>query len=57
MSSTFITITGTSLLFFYCLIKILTYYGVDMSSYGVYVTFYLFIGLSMLILPNSYPKI
>jgi len=53
MSSKIITVTGISLLFFYCLTKILTFYGVNTNTYGIYISFYLFIILSTLILPNS----
>lgn len=57
MSSKIITILGISLLFFYCLIKILTFYGVDTNTYGIYISFYLFIVLSTLILPGSNPSL
>lgn len=57
MSSKIITILGISLLFFYCLIKILTFYGVDTNTYGIYLSFYLFIVLSTLILPGSTPTL
>ena len=57
MSSKIITIIGISLLFFYCLIQILNFYGIDTNTYGVYISFYIFIIISSLILPKSYPSI
>ena len=51
-----ITLLGISLIFFYCLIQILKFYGVGPEVYGIYLYFYLFIILSILILPNEYPK-
>ena len=52
-----ITLLGVSLVFFYSLTQILKFYGIDESVYGVYILFYLFIILSILVLPNDYPKI
>jgi len=57
MSSKIITIIGISLLFFYCLVQILNFYGIDTNTYGVYISFYIFIIISSLILPKSYPSI
>jgi uncharacterized membrane protein YtjA (UPF0391 family) len=51
-----ITLIGLSIIFFYSIIQILTFYGVDQTSYGVYILFYIFIILCILILPNNYPK-
>lgn len=51
-----ITLLGLSALFFYCLIQILQFYGVGSDVYGVYLYFYIFIILSIFILPNDYPK-
>jgi len=52
-----ITLIGLSIIFFYCLIQILKFYGIDEDSYGIYILFYIFIILCILILPNDYPKI
>ena len=52
-----ITLIGISIIFFYSLTQILNFYGVDQSSYGVYVLFYIFIILCILILPNDYPTV
>jgi hypothetical protein len=51
-----ITLLGLSIIFFYCLIQILNFYGVGQDVYGVYILFYIFIIISILILPNDYPK-
>jgi hypothetical protein len=52
-----ITLIGLSLVFFYSLTQILIFYGIDESTYGIYVLFYSFIILCILILPTEYPKI
>ena len=51
-----ITLIGLSIIFFYSLTQILNFYGIDLSSYGVYVLFYFFIIFCILVLPNEYPK-
>jgi hypothetical protein len=51
-----ITLIGFSIIFFYSLTKILNFYGLDESVYGVYILFYIFIIINILILPNDYPK-
>jgi hypothetical protein len=51
-----ITLIGLSMIFFYSLTQILNFYGVGEDVYGVYVLFYIFIVVSMLVLPNDYPK-
>ena len=38
-----VTIIGLTLIFFYSLTKILSFYGVDQSTYGIYLLFYMFI--------------
>jgi len=48
-----ITIIGFSLLFLYILMQILNFYGIGQESYGIYLGFFLFILLSMLILPKK----
>jgi hypothetical protein len=52
-----ITLIGLSIIFFYSLIQILKFYGIDEGGYGVYILFYIFIILCILILPNDYPKV
>jgi len=51
-----ITLIGFSIIFFYSLIQILKFYGVNEDVYGIYILFYIFIIISILILPNQYPK-
>ena len=51
-----ITLLGVSLIIFYCISQILNFYGVGQDVYGVYILFYIFIIISILILPNDYPK-
>ena len=52
-----ITFIGVSLLVMYILIQILNFYGIDQSVYGIYLVFFLFILLSILILPNNDPSL
>jgi hypothetical protein len=52
-----ITLLGVSLIFFYSLTQILKFYGVGEEVYGYYLIFYAFILLSIVILPNEYPKV
>ena len=51
-----ITLLGVSLIFFYSISQILKFYGVGEEVYGYYLIFYAFMLLSILILPNEYPK-
>ena len=51
-----ITLLGFSIIFFYSLSQILNFYGVGEDVYGVYILFYIFIIISILVLPNDYPK-
>jgi len=52
-----ITVIGISIVFFYSLTQILNFYGVSQEIYGVYVMFYIFMVISILILPNGYPNV
>jgi len=51
-----ITLIGISIIFFYSLTQILKFYGVGEDIYGVYILFYIFIIISILVLPHDYPK-
>jgi hypothetical protein len=51
-----ITLIGLSIVFFYSIIQILKFYGIGEDVYGVYLLFYVFLVISILILPNDYPK-
>ena len=52
-----ITLVGISIIFFYSLTQIMKFYGIGEDVYGVYVLFYIFIIISIIVLPNDYPKI
>jgi hypothetical protein len=52
-----ITLIGLSVILFYSITQILKFYGIGEDIYGVYVLFYIFIIISIIILPNNYPKI
>lgn len=51
-----VTLIGLSVIFFYSIVQILTFYGVSQSAYGVYVLFYIFLVICVLVLPNQPPK-
>jgi hypothetical protein len=55
--SNIITVLGVSMLLFYSIVTILKFYGISESVYGTYLLFYLFIVISMVVLPTEYPKI
>jgi hypothetical protein len=48
-----ITLIGLSIIFLYSLIQILKFYGIGEDVYGVYILFYIFILISILILPTK----
>jgi hypothetical protein len=52
-----ITIIGVAVIFFYCLIQILKFYGIGEEVYGIYIIFYVMLLLSICILPNNYPSV
>ena len=52
-----ITLIGISSIFFYCIIQLLTFFGVGMDVYGPYVLFYVLLIICILFLPNDYPSI
>jgi hypothetical protein len=51
-----ITLIGLSIIFFYSITQILNFYGVGEDVYGAYILFYILIIISILVLPNNYPK-
>ena len=51
--TTIITTVGIILLILYSLTRILNFYGIEINTYGVYITFYLFLLLSYFVLPTS----
>lgn len=55
VDSSVITGIGLTIIVGYCVIQILKFYGVDVSEFGIYLSFYLFLFLSVFILPNNYP--
>lgn len=52
-----ITVLGLTVIFLYCLIQILQFYGVSPSTYLVYVYFFIFILVTFFVLPTDYPKV
>jgi hypothetical protein len=53
-SSSLITGLGIALLVIYGFTKILEFYGVGINVYGSYIAFYLFLLISIYILPTKY---
>lgn len=56
-TSTIITTLGIALLLVYGLSIILDFYGIGINVYGSYLAFYVFILISMFILPRNYPSV
>jgi hypothetical protein len=52
-----ITIIGISLIFSYCITQILNFYGVSITTYGIYLVFFAFMSLTFVILPHGYPSL
>jgi len=52
-----ITLLGLSIICLYSLIQILKFYGVSTEAYTIYIYFYLFILITIFVLPNDYPKL
>ena len=55
--SDLITYFGISLIFFYSITKILNFYGIGPSDYGIYVLWIVLIVIFILVLPSDYPKV
>ena len=55
--SSIITLLGITILFVYCIIQILNFYGLSIGSYGVYLMFYVFMVISYIILPHQNPSL
>jgi hypothetical protein len=52
-----VTSLGLAILFFYSMTKILSFYGVSESTYGVYILFYILIAFCIVILPHEEPSV
>jgi len=51
-----LTIVGFSMLFTYVITNLLEFYGIGSDVYGSYIGFYLFLLISMFVLPRDYPR-
>ena len=49
-----ISILGIALLLIYGITRILEFYGIGINVYGSYIAFYIFILVSIFVLPNNY---
>ena len=56
-TSSTITTLGVSILLVYGLTRVLEFYGIGINIYGSYIAFYIFIVLSLFILPRNYTTI
>ena len=52
-TTSIITIIGISSILMYIIVQLLTLYGIDSSTYGKYIGFYIFLLLSLFILPMN----
>lgn len=55
--SNVITLLGISMIFFYSIIQILKFYGLKEENYGIYLLFYMFLIVSIIVLPHDYPSV
>jgi hypothetical protein len=55
--SNIITTIGLSFIILYTIITILKFYGISENIYSIYLLFYIFIIISLIVLPNNYPHI
>ena len=55
--SNIITTIGLSFIIIYSILSILKFYGINENVYAIYLLFYLFIIISLIVLPNNYPHI
>jgi hypothetical protein len=54
--SSMITMLGITLLLIYGFTRVLEFYGIGINVYGSYIAFYLFILITVYILPTEYSK-
>ncbi len=52
-----ITLVGLTLIFFYCVIQIFKFFGIEQSVYADYLLFYGILLISVVFLPNEIPSI
>lgn len=55
--STFITIIGISIILIYIIMKIFAFLNIELESYGIYLTFIIFLILCYILLPSQQPTI
>jgi hypothetical protein len=51
-----LTLFGFSSVFTYVIVNLLEFYGIGSNVYGSYIGFYLFLLVSIFVLPRDYPK-
>lgn len=47
---------GLFIILYYTFNQLCKFYGIDTSTFGAYVTFYLFLFVAVLVLPNTYQR-
>ena len=56
LDNNIITMLGLTILLVYGITQILTFYGININTYGSYLVFYLFILITSFILPRYYNR-
>ena len=56
-ASSIITGLGIAVILTYSIVKILEFYGINVNQFGTYLSFYVFILITLFVLPRQYPKI
>jgi hypothetical protein len=51
-----LSLLGFSMIFTYVITNLLEFYGIGSNVYGTYIGFYLFLLVSMFVLPMDYPR-
>lgn len=56
-ASSIITGIGIAIILTYSIVKILDFYGINIKQFGTYLSFYVFILITLFVLPRQYPTL
>lgn len=56
-ASSIITGLGIAVILTYSIVKILDFYGINVNQFGTYLSFYVFILITLFVLPRQYPSL
>jgi hypothetical protein len=56
-ASSIITGLGIAVILTYSIVKILEFYGINVNQFGTYLSFYVFILITLFVLPRQYPSL